>query len=123
MNIEEVIKMREYLCDERKKAADHFMACNCNQSEEAEDEISELIRIYDKRILPLSGMDSTPCLICQKPVPGYEPERCCDGFGCSCMAMPTNPCVCSDACGNALFDINGSYEDRRQRHGIARFGG
>lgn len=58
------------------------------------------------------------CLICRKPVPDYVPQMCCDGVMCGCMGQPTNPCVCSDACADAVFDINGSFEDRRVRHGI-----
>lgn len=58
------------------------------------------------------------CLICWKPVPDYEPEVCCGGHECGCMGMPTNPCVCSDKCGYALFDSRGSYEERRLKAGI-----
>ncbi|NII73237.1 hypothetical protein FHW84_001806 [Dyella sp. SG562] len=59
------------------------------------------------------------CLICSVWVEQYVPIYCCGGgFDCGCMGQPTNPCVCSEECGEALFDINGSYEDRRIRYGI-----
>jgi len=62
------------------------------------------------------------CLICYKPVPEYEPKFCCSGFECGCMGKPTEPCVCSDACANALFDgIGKPLEQRRVDAGIAIF--
>lgn len=63
------------------------------------------------------------CLICQKPVPDYEPQMCCSGRECGCRGQPTEPCLCSKKCGDALFDVGGpdprgDYEERRKRHGI-----
>lgn len=59
------------------------------------------------------------CLICQKPVPDYEPQMCCSGRECGCMGQPTEPCLCSKECGDALFDgKGGDYDERRKRHGI-----
>jgi hypothetical protein len=63
--------------------------------------------------------NSTPCLICRKPVPGYEPVMCCDGFQCGCYGIPTNPCLCSEACSDALFNnIGYGYDERRKIAGI-----
>jgi hypothetical protein len=58
------------------------------------------------------------CLICGKPVPDYEPQYCCSGHECGCMGKPIEPCVCSKECDAAMFDINGTFEDRRIRHNI-----
>ena len=43
------------------------------------------------------------CLMCGKPVPDYEPIRCCNGADCSCMGLPIEPCVCSDKCYSDLM--------------------
>lgn len=62
---------------------------------------------------------SVPCLICQRPVYDYEPERCCNGQECGCMGQPTNPCVCSDECDNALMKhIGMPFDERRIKAGI-----
>lgn len=54
------------------------------------------------------------CLICHRPVPDYEPQYCCDGRDCNCMAQPMNPCVCSVECDAALGDgIGRTFEERR----------
>jgi hypothetical protein len=58
------------------------------------------------------------CLICGRPVPDFKPERCCDGFMCGCQGAPMNPCLCSDTCATALFDVKGTFEERRIRHNI-----
>ena len=75
--------------------------------------------------LPRSESDFTKmyeCLICNKPVPDYEPKFCCNGSDCGCMGQPTEPCVCSDICSNALFDgIGKSYIQRRIDAGIELF--
>lgn len=44
------------------------------------------------------------CEHCQKPVCDYTPQICCDGFQCGCMGRPTEPCVCSTECWNALLN-------------------
>lgn len=59
-----------------------------------------------------------PCLICRKPVLDFEPQMCCSGWECGCMGMPTNPCVCSDKCWDALMTCIGDFEDRRIKAGI-----
>lgn len=66
---------------------------------------------------------STPvCLICERPVPGYVPEYCCDGHECGCMGRPINPCVCGTACYEALMaGIGMSFEVRRVAAGITKF--
>ena len=59
------------------------------------------------------------CLICGKPVPDYVPQFCCSGRECGCMGLPTEPCVCSDRCWQALIDgIGSDYEQRRINAGI-----
>lgn len=63
------------------------------------------------------------CLICHKPVPDYEPEYCCSGKECGCLGLPIYPCVCSPECDKAIFDIDGSFEDRRIRHNIPLYKG
>jgi hypothetical protein len=63
------------------------------------------------------------CLICEKPVPEYEPTFCCLGIDCGCMGQPIEPCVCSDRCWNALImGIGVSYNARRILAGIGRYG-
>lgn len=63
---------------------------------------------------------SEPCLICKKPVPDYDPKYCCSGEGCGCMGMPTEPCICSIECFNALMNgIGKSFEQRRKDAGIS----
>jgi hypothetical protein len=58
---------------------------------------------------------SEPCLICQRPVYGYEPQMCCSGHECGCMGQPMNPCVCSKECSDALFgNIGMPMEERRK---------
>ena len=62
------------------------------------------------------------CLICDKPVPDYKPEMCCNGRDCGCMGQPINPCLCSNKCADALFNhIGHSYEERRKLAGIEKF--
>jgi hypothetical protein len=60
------------------------------------------------------------CLICNKPVPDYIEEMCCDGYQCGCRGMPTYPCICSDECDDALMKYIGMpFEERRIKAGIA----
>ena len=60
-----------------------------------------------------------PCLICGKPVPDYVPEYCCSGHECACEGQPLEPCVCSEACMDAIMrHIGTSFDERRQRAGI-----
>lgn len=54
------------------------------------------------------------CLICQKWVPDYIPERCCNGSDCGCMGQPVNPCVCSKRCSDALSNGIGKPMDQRR---------
>jgi hypothetical protein len=59
------------------------------------------------------------CLICQKPMPEYEPMFCCSGHECGCMGLPTNPQVCSQRCMTACLDgIGKTMEQRRIDAGI-----
>ena len=54
------------------------------------------------------------CEVCGKPVDDYEPTFCCDGRECSCQGKPTEPCLCSKECENALFrGIGKTMEERR----------
>ena len=39
---------------------------------------------------------SDPCEKCGKPVEGWVEERCCDGYMCGCMGLPTTPCWCEE---------------------------
>ena len=43
------------------------------------------------------------CIICNKPVPDYEPKFCCSGHECGCLGKPIEPCLCSIECDHALF--------------------
>jgi len=62
------------------------------------------------------------CLICCKPVPDYDPGFCCNGYECGCIGQPTEPCVCSDDCADALYNgIGKPYEQRRIDAGIEVF--
>jgi hypothetical protein len=62
------------------------------------------------------------CLICEKPVPDYEPVFCCNGLDCGCMGLPTEPCICSDKCYDALMKgIGKEYNQRRIDAGIERW--
>lgn len=59
------------------------------------------------------------CLICQKPMPDYEPMFCCSGHECGCMGLPTNMQVCSQRCMIACIDgIGKTMEQRRIDAGI-----
>lgn len=61
------------------------------------------------------------CLICGTEVHDYDPMMCCSGKDCGCMGMPTNPCVCSPECYEALIKgIGKTYEERRINAGIKR---
>lgn len=53
------------------------------------------------------------CLICDAPVENYEPVHCCTQKDCGCMGAPTNPCVCSIKCEDALFAHSGTMDERR----------
>jgi len=64
----------------------------------------------------------TPCEICGKPVPDYEPEYCCSGSECGCAGEPSEPCVCSDACWRALdSNHDKTLDERRELAGIAKW--
>ena len=54
------------------------------------------------------------CDICNKPVPDFEYEYCCNGYDCGCMARPLAPCICSDECYHASMNgIGTTFEARR----------
>jgi len=62
---------------------------------------------------------SDHCLICGADVLDYDPQMCCGGHECGCMGLPTNPCLCSKECADALFNHIGTpFEDRRIAAGI-----
>ena len=64
------------------------------------------------------------CIICGKPVPHYVPKYCCGGFDCGCGGQPMEPCVCSSACGSAVYDFIGhEYGERRKLAGIEKWDG
>lgn len=68
---------------------------------------------------PLDEIVIWPCIICQKPVPDFEPEYCCDGRDCGCLGQQIQPCVCSDRCYDALMKgIGKSFDERRKDAGI-----
>lgn len=61
------------------------------------------------------------CIICNKPVPDYEPKYCCDGRECGCLGKPTEPCLCSKECDEALFHCPKeciTMDERRKIHNI-----
>ena len=60
---------------------------------------------------------SDNCIICYKPVEGYEPKYCCSGHDCGCMGQPQEPCICSNECWDALM-MDGPLEERREKAGI-----
>lgn len=67
-------------------------------------------------------MRTIPCIICWRPVEGYEPEYCCDGFECGCHGVPINPCCCSERCEAAVFDhIGKPFNERRLLAGIEEY--
>lgn len=69
-----------------------------------------------------SSHTETPCEICGRPVIDYDPMYCCNGVDCACYGLPTNPCVCSKECADALYQgIGKSMEQRRIDAGIERF--
>lgn len=62
------------------------------------------------------------CECCGRPVPGFTPTYCCDGTECGCNGMPIEPCVCSEACYDAIMsNIGMSFEARRIAAGIERW--
>ncbi len=62
------------------------------------------------------------CLLCEKPIPDYEPEYCCNGFECNCHGVAMNPPVCSSVCDKALMDgIGKPMNERRIAAGIKLF--
>ena len=59
------------------------------------------------------------CIICNKPVPDYEPKLCCSGYECGCLGKPIEPCLCSIECDHALFhSIEGTLEEIRIKNNI-----
>ena len=62
------------------------------------------------------------CLICGAPVDDYDPKMCCSGQECGCMGQPTEPCVCSSECWDAIMNgIGMPYEERRIKAGIPKY--
>ena len=61
------------------------------------------------------------CLICQRPVPDYNPDYCCSGFDCACQGQPAQPCICSDECWDALTKRVGEFDERRIKAGIVLY--
>ena len=44
------------------------------------------------------------CDGCEAPLgPDYDPQMCCSGIDCGCMALPTNPPVCSKECFDKAY--------------------
>ena len=43
------------------------------------------------------------CLNCDKEMPEYIPEYCCDGRHCGCMGEPLEPPICSQKCWDELI--------------------
>lgn len=45
---------------------------------------------------------------------GYEIEvnRCCSGYECGCMGMPTEPPICSEECYNTF--MSKEYQDKKK---------
>ena len=72
---------------------------------------------------PVNRLVWHPCEICATPVFDHTPEYCCNGSDCGCLGRTIYPCVCSKRCGDALYDIDGSFDDRRIRHRIALWDG
>jgi hypothetical protein len=44
------------------------------------------------------------CIVCNRPVPDYEPQFCCNGHDCGCRGMPTEPCICSNECWDKMIN-------------------
>lgn len=62
------------------------------------------------------------CVICGRPVPGWEPKMCCSGWECACMGRPINPCTCSAACDRAVYEhIGWPMAERGRLAGIERW--
>lgn len=45
------------------------------------------------------------CEICDKEIPDYDPQMCCNGHMCGCMGQPNNPPVCSDECYEVFIKL------------------
>lgn len=45
------------------------------------------------------------CIVCDKEVPDYIPEYCCNGLECNCHGQPIEPPVCSEDCWNKLLSM------------------
>lgn len=78
-----------------------------------------------RRNQDVERVEIEPCLICRKPVPDYVPQYCCRSVGeavanmCGCGGSPTEPCVCSDRCWQAVMDYIGhEFDERRKLAGI-----
>lgn len=73
----------------------------------------------DERVRMKKEDKTYRCEICNKPVPDFVPAYCCDGRECGCHGQPLEPCVCSQACYDALIKgIGKEYEQRRIDAGI-----
>lgn len=43
-------------------------------------------------------MEVPKCAICDKAVPDYKPQICCNAFDCGCQGKPVDPPICSNEC-------------------------
>lgn len=69
---------------------------------------------------PPKPYDPCSCVNCGKQAPeDYEPPRCCGGFECGCMGMPTEPYICGEECWKALMECEPKPE--KCNHGNTRF--
>lgn len=44
------------------------------------------------------------CVICNKEVPDYKPQFCCNAFDCGCQGKPLYPPICSTKCWDKLMN-------------------
>ena len=51
------------------------------------------------------------CEVCNKPVPDYKPNYCCNAFDCACQGEPEYPCICSNRCFDIDMGIDHHDED------------
>ena len=42
------------------------------------------------------------CLVCESPLPWYEPQYCCSGRDCGCHGAPIDPPICGDCWGELM---------------------
>lgn len=44
------------------------------------------------------------CIVCDKPMPDFKYEYCCNAFDCPCRGRPTNEPICSEECYMKLVE-------------------